>query len=505
MLPALRLVLLTLTVILFSSTAAQAAKYLSVAVPADGQVAVAVASGAKSVKVKSAPAGVTVAGAVKKGRLAVAVVRPHGTAASGKVVFSVGGKAKGIRTFAAALDGGKAGAACPSLGALLSKKLKGSADMKALSVVLAAKLCGKPAPAGALDVLAKLGLGPAQPGAPAPSPGSSSGTLTRPGGSTGRPGATPAPTPTVTPPAGKRACDNDVDDDGDGQTDWEDPGCSDAGDTTENSEVAASAECAASSGLGMVDDPTEINVGINPGCGTFWQAEVQIAPGVASCTANNDYECKVYDPIGSASLKDGERDGVDMALQLKGPVDCGKKATIALYRLNGQVVELQELVGNCKTLPAPPPKCSNGKDDDGDGMIDSRDAAGTTDPDPGCGGPTDTTENSEIKTPDSCELTVGIFGGDKRFAGLVTSGCGVLKGIWFRPPGTPTDCLYAFGDDDAQDCSVKAGTAGATFALTNQDVTLGTHLAADAACREVTVALIREDDSVMADRVDFCG
>jgi hypothetical protein len=44
-----------------------------------------------------------------------------------------------------------------------------------------------------------------------------------------------------------------------------------------------------------------------------------------------------------------------------------------------------------------------------------------------------------------------------------------------------------------------------TFALTNQDVTLGTHLAADATCREVAVALIRENDSVMADRVDFCG
>ena len=99
---------------------------------------------------------------------------------------------------------------------------------------------------------------------------------------------------------GKRACDDDLDNDGDGQTDWEDPGCSDAGDTTENSEVAVSAECAASSGIGMADDPTELNVGINPGCGTFWEAEVQVAPGVASCTANNDYECMVYDPFASA-------------------------------------------------------------------------------------------------------------------------------------------------------------------------------------------------------------
>ena len=106
MLPVLRLSLLTLAILLFSTAAAQAAKGLSVAVPAEGQVAVAVASGAKSVKVKSAPAGVTVSGGVKKGRLAVAVVRPRGVAATGKVVFTLTGKAKGVKTFAAALDSG---------------------------------------------------------------------------------------------------------------------------------------------------------------------------------------------------------------------------------------------------------------------------------------------------------------------------------------------------------------------------------------------------------------
>ena len=95
MLPVLRLSLLTLAMLLFSTSAAHAAKGLSVAVPAEGQVAVAVASGVKAVKVKSAPAGVTVAGGVKKGRLAVAVVRPRGAAATGKVVLTLKGKAKG--------------------------------------------------------------------------------------------------------------------------------------------------------------------------------------------------------------------------------------------------------------------------------------------------------------------------------------------------------------------------------------------------------------------------
>jgi len=506
MLGVLRLSLLTLAVLLSSSALAEAsAKQLSVAVPAEGQVAVAIGSGARAVKVKSAPAGVTVAGGVAKGRLAVAVLRPRGVAASGKVVFTAGGKVKRLKTFARALDGGKL-SGCGDLGALLGRRLKGKADVKALGSVLAAKLCGTTAPPDAADVLARLGLGPAH-AAPAPGSGAAApaggGTVARPGGGPARPGATPTPTPGT---GSKKACADGLDNDGDGQTDWEDPGCSDAGDTTEDSEVPASAACAESSGLGMVDDPTEIDVGINPGCGTFYEAEVQVAPGVAACvTANNDYECSVSDPFGVATLKTGERDGVDMTVQLKGPVDCARKATIALYKRDGIVTELQEPVGDCATLPPPAPKCDNGKDDDGDGLVDSRDAAGTTDPDPGCSGVDDTTENSEVPTPASCEVTVGLFGGDKRFAGLSTSGCGVLKGVWLRPPGTPTDCLFAFGADDAQACGVKAGTAGATFALTNQDVTLGTHLAADATCREVTVALIRENDSVMADTVDFCG
>jgi hypothetical protein len=82
-----------------------------------------------------------------------------------------------------------------------------------------------------------------------------------------------------------------------------------------------------------------------------------VAPGVAACTAaNNDYECSVSDPFGVASLRNGERDGVDMTLQLKGPVECARKTTIALYKLDGTVTELQEPVGNCAMLPPPAPK-----------------------------------------------------------------------------------------------------------------------------------------------------
>jgi hypothetical protein len=116
----------------------------------------------------------------------------------------------------------------------------------------------------------------------------------------------------------------------------------------------------------------------------------------------------------------------------------------------------------------------------------------------------DTTENSEVPTPDTCVVEVGLFGGDPRLPGLIAQGCGVVKGVWFRPPGTPTDCVWRFGEDPLQPCAVKGHTVGTTFAPTNQTLTLATHLAADRTCRNVTVALIREDDSVMSDTVPFC-
>jgi hypothetical protein len=499
MLPALRLVLLTLAALLVSTPAAHAAKGLSVAIPAEGQVAVAVAAGAKAVKVKSAPAGVTVAGGVKKGKLAVAVVRPRGVAATGKVAFTLRGKAKRVKTFGAALDGGKAGAVCKDLRALLSRRLKGNSDTKALSPILAAKLCGKPSPANAAAVLGRLGLGappPSLQGRLAPPP--SSGSL-RPGPGTARPAPTPTPNPV-------RPCDNGLDDDGDGQTDWEDPGCEHAGDPTETGEVPVSAACAAEAGLTMGEDPTEFGIGINGACGTFYSVEIDLPPGVLSCTANNGYQCDVFDPVADArvDVEDPEGDMVDVGLVLKGPVQCEKPYTIAFWRRSGEVAELRAKVANCRDLPAPPPKCANGKDDDGDGMIDSRDAAGVTDPDPGCASPADTSENSEVPSPDWCQIQVGIFGNDPRLPGLQIDGCGVIKGVWFKPPGTPVGCVFRIGGNDAQGCDVTGGTGGATFPLTNMQVLLATPLAADATCAPVTVVLVRENDEVYADRVPFC-
>src|SRR5690349_24957997 len=123
-----KLPLTTVGLLLALSPAALAASPTA-PVPAEGQVSVTFASGVKGVKVKSAPAGVTVAGGVKGGRLAVAVIRPRGVAATGKVALTLTGKARSFKTVKAALDAGTA-PSCTALDTLLAKRLQGTADVK---------------------------------------------------------------------------------------------------------------------------------------------------------------------------------------------------------------------------------------------------------------------------------------------------------------------------------------------------------------------------------------
>ena len=400
MLPALRLSFLTLAVLLISSPAAQAAKTLSVPIPAEGQVAVAVGSGAKGVKVKSAPAGVTVAGGVKKGRLAVAVVRPRGVAASGKVVFTLRGKAKGVKTFGAALDGGKAGAACKDLGALLSKRLKGTADMKALSPVVTAKLCGKAAPADSAAVLQRLGLGvaPIQQGSLAPPPPSTSRPA---GGGTARPA--PTPTPTATPAPGGRPVRQRQ-----GRRRRRPDRLGGPGLLGRRRQERGQRGPGVRRLRGGGRDPDgrgpdrvrrrrqrrlrAVLVGRDrPRAGRRCRARR---------TTASSAPCSTRSPTRRSTSRTPRPTMVDVGLVLKAPVDCDKKYTIAFWRRNGPIAELHEKVRNCRTLPAPPPKCSNGKDDDGDGMIDSRDwPPAPPIPIPGCSSTADTSENSELPIP----------------------------------------------------------------------------------------------------------
>jgi hypothetical protein len=164
-------------------------------------------------------------------------------------------------------------------------------------------------------------------------------------------------------------------------------------------------------------------------------------------------------------------------------------------------------VSNCSGGPPPPPPvaaCANGKDDDGDGMTDSRNAAGTTDPDPGCTGTADTSENSETPTPPTCDIQLMFFDEGLRLPGLTLEGCGSITGVWFKPPGMPGGCAYQIAGQDPLQCEVKAGTSGATFAATSSALALIAPLTADATCSKVTVALTRPDGSVLADRVDWC-
>lgn len=497
MLPALRLLLLTLGVLLISGSAAHAATK-SLPLPAEGQVAVTFASGVKSVKVKSAPAGVTVAGGVKGGKLAVAVVRPRGATAGGQVALTLKGKAKGLKTVPAALDGGGRAPACSGLDKLLAKRLAGRADVKGLAGVLAAKLCGKPAPADAAAVLAQLGLG-AAPAPPVPGAGPaapvSGGRIVAP---PARSSATPAPT-TTPPPPGK-ACANGADDDQDGQVDAEDPGCADGNDPSEAGEVDVSAECLENgSGAGMGDNPRGLGVGINR-CGPFTKVRVDAAPGVAACevfTGGPGWTCTTSGGYGVATGP--AVDTADMNVDLTGPANCARKVTIALYRPGGEVAELHGPIARCKAGGGEPekPACENGKDDDGDGMVDDHFAEGTVDPDPGCTSTTDTSESSEVLAPASCKIALGLWNDAGDIAGATAEGCGGLRGFWYRAPGTVTECGHRFGMGALLGCEIVRQTGGTMFdGLSFDKLSVYTALDEPADCRPMTLTMIREDFSV---------
>jgi hypothetical protein len=206
--------------------------------------------------------------------------------------------------------------------------------------------------------------------------------------------------------------------------------------------------------------------------------------------------------VASASGKTAT-DLLDMPIQLTGPADCDTPVTIALYRPDGDVAELVEPIGGC--VPgAVKPACGNGRDDDGDGTADARDAAGATDPDPGCSGPNDTSEDSEQPLPATCDIGLGTFGEDITFQGISVQGCGTIAGAWFLAPGTPTDCAYKLGGAAAAACEITGRTVGATFAASEEPLLMATHLTTAPICGPTTVALLRPDGTVLAGRGDWC-
>ena len=265
------------------------------------------------------------------------------------------------------------------------------------------------------------------------------------------------------------------------------------------------AACAESSHISQGDDPKGLFVGINQGCPTFTQVTVEVGATVAACeaiTSEHDFTCSAVN--GKAVAKGGTADMIDLPITLTGAANCAVDAKVTLSLTDGRSQQLVEPIENCGLIPVTP-ECSNGSDDDGDGMTDARDAAGATDPDPGCSGPNDTTENSDGDVLEGCEFEAGPVQGDQRYIYAAVANCGAIEGLWFKPPGTPTDCRYVIGDSNPFNCSVVGRTASATFAPTTEQVVVAAHLTADAACLPATIAITLAGGAVMSVHGDWCG
>jgi hypothetical protein len=450
-----RVLPITFLLALVCAATSQAAT-VKVPVPAEGQVAVAIAKVPKKAKVKlaQAPAAVAVSGSAKRGRLAIAVTRPRGTYGDGAVSVKVrGGRAKGVRRFAAAVTGGSAPrAACKTLGTLLSKPLQtggvAAGDLKLVGGAVAARLCGKPASGAAAGVLARLGLGSA------------------PGGGGLNPGGGGAHTPPPPPPSGPtNQCSNGIDDDKDGQVDAAsekqlrpDPGCMNANDPTEAGEVPVPAACAASSGVSIGEDASHLNVGINGGCGSFVEAAVYAQPSAFVCdiqASAGTWLCVIAHGQPFAETRNATAaDMADLQISLNGPANCGVPATVVLYRSDFTVSELVE-------------------------------------PIQGCG---------EVPPPAGCVAELSTFNGDPQFVGVAVSGCGSITGVQFTPSAVPSDCFVQVGSGPVMTCS----GAGATFAPTTQEVLLAMHTSVAPPCGPVTTAITLADGTVVRIHDDWC-
>jgi hypothetical protein len=458
-----RLLPITLLIGLVCAASAQAAT-IKVPVPAEGQVSVAVAAVPKgkkvSLRVGQAPAAVAVSGSAKRGRLAIAVTRPRGTFGTGSVSVKVrGGKLKGVRRIGAALAGGKAPrAACKTLGTLLAKPLQtggvSAGDLRAVGAAVGARVCGKPEPAGAAALLGRLGLGSAPP----------SGGL-NPGG-----GGTKPPSPPSVP---TNQCANGVDDDRDGQVDAAserklrpDPGCMNANDPTEAGEVPVSAACAASSFVAIGEETSQLNVGINGGCGSFVEAAVYAAPSAFVCdiqASAGNWVCVIAHGQPFADTRNATAaEMADLQIGLNGAANCGVPATVVLYRPDFTVSELVEPIEGC------------------------------------------TSGGGEVPPPAGCVAELSTFNGDPQFVGVAVSGCGAIKGVQFTPSATPSDCFVQVGNDPVAACDVSGSTAGATFAPTSEEVLLAMHTAVDPPCGPVTTAITLANGTVVKIRDNWC-
>jgi hypothetical protein len=493
---------------------------LRVGAPARGEASVLLASvhlrtGQRPPRlaVKASPADAAVLGGVTpRGAVAVAVVRPSaGAMHAASTVVRLRVRIRGARVAGGVLGKpGRRAAACADAGlaAALGRELAPGADIdgddaRALGALLARRACGGELSAADAELLSRLGLNAAK----GPAGGASVGTLPAPAAAGAAAGGGAAK------PAGPQ-CSNGIDDDGDGQVDHlqsgnkrPDPGCADANDDSEGSEVPVDPACGKSSGVSQSpDDHTSLFLGINSGCGSFTRVWVNVAPSVAKCqalTSDSTFDCAPSGGNAVASARDGKPvELVDIPLSLTGAADCSVPATVALTRPDGTVAELVEPIGPCAGGGA---QCGNGRDDDGDGQVDARQLSSATDPDPGCTDASDDSEGSEVDLPAGCTVSAGLIDGNPQFPGVVTNnGCGELVGMWFKPSAAPTGCAFRVGSGTAQQCAVTGAVGEASFAPSTAGVLLGVATATRPACGPVTVALLRRDGSVAEGRGNWC-
>lgn len=338
---------------------------LAVPAPAAGDTAVLAGTGAKGVKPKvtTAPKGVVVfGGADRRGRLVVALARPRG-AAGGPARLRARGtlraKAAGTLTASACRPGG----ASARLGQVLRRGTLTAADARALGGALERRACGRAPAATDAALLQRLGLGsPAADPAPGTGAAASAATPSAPKPPEVLPPSHPSnpKPPPAEEPGSYGACRDGVDNDGDGQTDaldesgTPDPGCMNGNDRTEDSEVTASAECRAVSGVSMnTADPTAAFAAVNAGCGIINEVVVTIQPGIVACdvfTAVVGFVCVNHRGVGRAYNRlfaGPPTDIFDMPISLTGPVDCSKPATIALQKPDFTVAEIVEPIAPC--------------------------------------------------------------------------------------------------------------------------------------------------------------
>ena len=387
---------------------------VKVPAPSAGKVAVATAKvtgKVTSVKATGAPKGATVTGAVRKGRMAVAVLVPKGTAVSKKqlTVTLKGAKGKprvsGTRTaadlvFAPPAATGEACKAQEALAGALGARLVGPAP-SGLGLALAGVLCTGKVDGPAATVLGKAGIelpaaGPvgngSATGGPVPVSTTSGPPAVTPPPSNGGPAKPPTTTPTTptqpTPPP-----------------------------------PPADPECA----LNMGGDET-FGIGLNGGCGKVVKVELDFGPAITECAASGEeqgWSCSVDGANAVATGPAVER--VDVFGAFKRLLTCADKRKVTLHFAGGGTRVLNPAPWGIKGQLCAPGTGTGGDDPAGQ----------EPDPDP------------------ECALNMG---GDERYGIGLNGGCGDVVQIDLDFGPAITDCS-ASGEEQGWSCTVAGGNA----------------------------------------------